>query len=95
MAEAGVPESTMLALAGHMSRAMLERYSRRDSHSLDLPIAVKQDGRVVKRLLDAIVRPWPARIASPEHLQAEAVHVGEYPMLLPGFSATRSDSNLL
>jgi integrase len=27
MAEAGVPESTMLALAGHMSRAMLERYS--------------------------------------------------------------------
>jgi integrase len=27
LAEAGVPESTMLALAGHMSRAMLERYS--------------------------------------------------------------------
>ena len=27
MAEAGVPESTMMALAGHMSRAMLERYS--------------------------------------------------------------------
>lgn len=27
MAEAGVPESTMLALAGHMSRAMLERYN--------------------------------------------------------------------
>jgi hypothetical protein len=27
MAEAGVPESTMKALAGHMSRAMLERYS--------------------------------------------------------------------
>ena len=27
MAEAGVPESTMLALADHMSRAMLERYS--------------------------------------------------------------------
>jgi integrase len=27
MAEANVPESTMLALAGHMSRAMLERYS--------------------------------------------------------------------
>lgn len=26
-AEVGVPESTMLALAGHMSRAMLERYS--------------------------------------------------------------------
>jgi len=27
MAEAGVPESTMLVLLGHMSRAMLERYS--------------------------------------------------------------------
>jgi len=27
MAEAGVPERTMLALLGHMSRAMLERYS--------------------------------------------------------------------
>ena len=27
MAEAGVPESTMKALAGHMSRAMLERCS--------------------------------------------------------------------
>lgn len=27
MAEAGVPESTMLAIMGHVSRAMLERYS--------------------------------------------------------------------
>jgi len=27
MAEAGVPESTMMALMGHMSRAMLEKYS--------------------------------------------------------------------
>jgi integrase len=27
LAENGVPESTMLALMGHMSRAMLERYS--------------------------------------------------------------------
>ena len=27
MAEAGVPESTMLSLMGHMSRAMMERYS--------------------------------------------------------------------
>jgi hypothetical protein len=26
MAEAGVPESTMLAIMGHTSRAMLERY---------------------------------------------------------------------
>lgn len=27
MAEAGVPERVMMALAGHLSRAMLERYS--------------------------------------------------------------------
>ena len=27
MAEADVPEATMLAIMGHMSRAMLERYS--------------------------------------------------------------------
>ena len=27
LAEAGVPESTMMALMGHMSRAMIERYS--------------------------------------------------------------------
>lgn len=27
MAEAGTPEHTMLAIAGYMSRAMLERYS--------------------------------------------------------------------
>jgi integrase len=47
MAEAGVPESTMLALAGHMSRAMLERYShirmaakREAVESLALPKAV-------------------------------------------------------
>jgi integrase len=44
MAEAGVPESTMLALMGHMSRAMLERYShirmkakREAVKSLELP----------------------------------------------------------
>jgi len=44
MAEAGVPESTMKALAGHMSRAMLERYShirmtakREAVESLQLP----------------------------------------------------------
>jgi hypothetical protein len=28
IAEAGVPESTMLALMGYMNRALLERYSR-------------------------------------------------------------------
>jgi integrase len=44
MAEAGVPESTMLSIMGHMSRAMLERYShirmaakREAVKSLELP----------------------------------------------------------
>jgi integrase len=44
MAEAGVPESTMLAIMGHMSRTMLERYShirmaakREAVKSLELP----------------------------------------------------------
>ena len=51
MAEANVPESTMMALAGHMSRAMLERYShirmsaKRDAvESLALPRAVNANG---------------------------------------------------
>lgn len=44
MAEAGVPESTMLAIMGHMSRAVIERYShirmpakREAVKSLELP----------------------------------------------------------
>jgi hypothetical protein len=51
MAEAGVPESTMLALAGHMSRAMMERYShirmaakREAVEALALPKAVNANG---------------------------------------------------
>jgi integrase len=51
MAEAGVPESTMLALVGHMSRAMLERYShirmaakREAVEALALPKAVNAIG---------------------------------------------------
>jgi Phage integrase family len=55
MAEAGVPETTMLALAGHMSRAMLERYSHIrmaakrtavESLSITKPAAAKSDGVV-------------------------------------------------
>ena len=55
MAEAGVPESTMLSLAGHMSRAMLERYSHIrmaakrtavESLSITKPAAAKSDGVV-------------------------------------------------
>ena len=36
MAEAGVSESTMLSLMGHMSRKMLERYSH-------IPVAAKRE----------------------------------------------------
>ena len=50
MAEAGTPESTMLALAGHMSRAMMERYShirmqakREAVEALALPKAINHD----------------------------------------------------
>jgi integrase len=62
MAEADVPESTMLALAGHMSRAMLERYShvrmqakRRAVEALSLPkvnafsVGVPKDSPKVER----------------------------------------------
>src|SRR6202034_2270118 len=43
LAENGVSESTMLALMGHMSRAMLERYSH-------LRIAAKRDAMAGIRL---------------------------------------------
>jgi integrase len=55
MAEAGVPESTMLAIMGHMSRAMLERYShirmaakREAVKSLAIP-KVEVDSEVVPK----------------------------------------------
>jgi len=50
LAENGVPESTMLALMGHMSRAMLERYSH-------IRIAAKRDAIAGVRLREeAIVK---------------------------------------
>ena len=58
MAEAGVPESTMLAIMGHMSRAMLERYShirlkakREAVKSLEMP---KLGPRLIPESLDSI-----------------------------------------
>ena len=48
MAEAGVPESTMLAIMGHMSRAMLERYSH-------IRMAAKREA--VETLTTAPLRP--------------------------------------
>lgn len=55
MAEAGVPESTMLAIMGHMSRAMLERYSH-------IRMAAKREA--VKSL--AFANGEPAVIAVPQ-----------------------------
>jgi integrase len=47
LAENGVPESTMLALMGHMSRAMLERYSH-------IRIAAKRDAVAGIRLREKV-----------------------------------------
>ena len=42
MAEAGIPEATMLVIMGHMSRAMLERYSHiRKAAKVDAMAAVE------------------------------------------------------
>ena len=62
MAEAGVPESTMLAIMGHMSRAMLERYSH-------IRMAAKREA--VKSLSLAPVSNGPAKeSAKVEHAGA-------------------------
>lgn len=53
LAEAGVPESTMLALMGHMSRAMLERYSH-----------VRMEAK--RKAIDAIT--LPGEMGSPHHV---------------------------
>jgi Phage integrase family len=62
MAEDGVPEGTMLALLGHMSRAMLERYShvrmaakRTAVDCLTLEIEPVSDGVVTK--ISTVVSP--------------------------------------
>jgi integrase len=61
MAEAGVPESTMLAIMGHMSRAMLERYSH-------IRMAAKREA--VKALvlppIEAVSKPVAKEIAKVE-----------------------------
>jgi integrase len=52
MAEAGIPESTMLALMGHMSRAMLERYSH-------IRMAAKRDAVEALSVRDKAANPKP------------------------------------
>lgn len=72
MAEAGTPESTMLALAGHMSRAMLERYSH-------IRLAAKRTA------VEALsLSPKPAAPAVPE----EAANSDGVPAKVPTAAAT-------
>jgi len=57
MAEAGTPESTMLSLFGHMSRAMMERYSH-------IRMAAKRDA--VESL--TLSRPSPKSVGVPQEV---------------------------
>lgn len=65
MAEAGVPESTMLALMGHMSRAMLERYShirmaaKRDAVEALCIRAKQQNSEAVPTKVPTVAHPAP------------------------------------
>jgi integrase len=63
MAEAGVPESTMLAIMGHMSRAMLERYSH-------IRMAAKREAVEALRLrpqsADGVPKEVPKVAATPK-----------------------------
>src|SRR5262249_31052811 len=56
-AERGVPEGTMLALAGHMSRAMLERYSH-------IRMQAKREA------VEGLTIGKPAAVGSPENPQS-------------------------
>ena len=58
LAEAGVSESTMLALMGHMSRAMLERYSH-------IRMAAKHDAVAGMRLRPEAAVSGPPPVNSP------------------------------
>jgi integrase len=62
MAEAGVPESTMLAIMGHMSRVMLERYSH---------IRMKAKREAVKSLELPALGPRPVSAPSAKGLQSK------------------------
>ncbi len=63
LAEGGASESTMLALLGHMSRAMLERYSH-------IRMAAKRDAvaAITLRPLTAISEVVPVKVPVPERL---------------------------
>jgi integrase len=65
MAEAGVPESTMLALMGHMSRAMLERYSH-------VRLAAKREA------VEALsIAPKPSKVESSKRVPTKVPTIGD------------------
>ena len=63
LAENGVPESTMLALLGHMSRAMLERYSH-------IRMAAKREAAAGVRLHSAAPNSEVVPVKVPVHPQS-------------------------
>jgi integrase len=69
LAEAGVPESTMLALMGHMSRAMLERYSHirmaAKRHAISRITLRPKTGNLEAVPVEVPVVEQPARIQRP------------------------------
>jgi len=52
-------------------------YRPRPVYRVDLAILVEQDGEIVEPGLDAIVLPGTPRVRGAEHLQPEAIHIGE------------------
>jgi hypothetical protein len=55
MAEVGIPEPTMLAIMGHMSRAMLERYSHiRRAAKVDAMAAVEARSALLGGVLQEV-----------------------------------------
>lgn len=67
MAEAGVPESTMLSLMGHMSRAMLERYSH-------IRMAAKRDAVEALTTVRGQANSQAIPTKSPTSDGSEAIH---------------------
>ena len=72
MAEAGVPESTMLAIMGHMSRAMLERYSH--IRMVAKQVAVECLSAGSKRLVSDGVPTKPPTVEGTAAIQSSLTH---------------------
>lgn len=67
MAEAGTPESTMLALLGHMSRAMMERYSH-------IRMAAKREAVECLNFESMAPKPEGVPLVSPNVAASQQIH---------------------